>query len=182
MFSPTVARANAVLMLNPSVPLEIGEVQRLASLSSYAVAQSALETLSKRDLVRGVQRAGRLAFAPNRRSPYHRVAYQAALIDLPWMESLAAKGVDRAQVRAIFVHGSIARGDAGARSDLDVLVIGAVEPTTVLAAFRPIEQMIGRTIDPAVFRTEQVRDKLEAGDKALESILNNGIRVWGEFE
>jgi predicted nucleotidyltransferase len=181
LFAPSVSRANAVLMLHPGAPLTIGEIRRLSGEAHYAATQSALETLVHRGVAVGSARAGKLAFAPDRRSPAYPVAYHAALLDLAWVASLEAAGVRRSRVRAIYVHGSVARGDAGEQSDLDVLLIGDPEQAVVARAFAAIGSVTGRTVDVAVLRSAEVRDRLAAGDAALANILRAGIRVYGEF-
>ena len=180
VFAPSVAAVNSVLMLNPHPPLTVAEASHLAQVP-HAVAKSALDTLAKRGLAQALFRNDQLTYEPNQHSPHYLTAYRAAIVDLPWIESLEKAGVSRAQVLAIFVHGSIARGSAGSKSDIDVLVISGVEPVRVIMAFQAIGEMTDRTIDPAVFKAEKISERIDAGDAAMAAILRDGIRVWGEF-
>lgn len=181
LFAPSVSRANAVLMLHPGAPLTIGEIRRLSGEAHYAATQSALETLVRRGVAVGSERAGHAAFAPDRRSPAYPVAYHAALLDLPWIEALEMAGIRRSRVRAIYVHGSMARGDAGDQSDLDVLVIGDIEHAAIASALARLESITGRTVDVAVLRSAEVRDRLAGSDAALANILRSGVRIFGDF-
>lgn len=181
MFSTTVAQANSVLMLSASAPLAIAEIRRLAGISTYTATKSALDTLAGHDLVKTSDRAGTTVFAPNKESRYYSQAYQVALIDLPWIKLLEDAKIRRFEILGIFVHGSMARGTAGPKSDLDVLFVGGVEPFRIIEAMHPIEDMLGRTIDPAVFKAETIYQKIESSDRAIAAIIRDGVRVWGEF-
>jgi predicted nucleotidyltransferase len=74
-------------------------------------------------------------------------------------------------VEAAVLHGSWATGRVGPTSDLDLLVVGEVEPVTILRAVRPIERETARSIDFTVFRPHELRAKLAAGNGFLRSVF-----------
>lgn|GEM_PF-2408849 len=174
IFADSVARANSVVMLRPDTPLTPAQIARLAGERSVEATRSALLTLEKRGVVKRQRVAGRDAFTPDRDVPVQQVAHAAALIDLPWSESLRDAGVRLGRIRSIIVHGSMARGQETAASDLDVLVIGTVDRNDILAAFRLIEEMIGRSVDPLVISSDELQQRIDSGDRAIAEIASGG--------
>jgi predicted nucleotidyltransferase len=174
LFADSVARANCVVMLRPDTPLTPAQIARLAGERSVEATRSALLTLEKRGVVKRSRVAGRDAFAPDRDVPAQQVAHAAALVDLPWAESLREAGVRLGRIRSIVVHGSMARGHETASSDLDVLVVAAVERSDIIAAFRPIEDLIGRSVDPVVISSDELQRRIDAGDRAIAEIASGG--------
>jgi len=63
--------------------------------------------------------------------------------------------VDGIEAAAIF--GSWARGEAGPRSDIDVMVVGAPEPVALNRALASVERAVGREVNGVVFSPSEVR-------------------------
>jgi predicted nucleotidyltransferase len=180
LFAATVARVNSVLALNPKTPLAIAEISRLAGLPSSPV-RSALETLSRRGIAHGVSLNGVVVYEPAREAIAYWIAYQAALIDLPWSEALSSVGLDYPTVSAIFVHGSAARGEMRRESDIDVLVIGKTQAAVVYAAMDQIMRITGREIDVACYDPDEILTGAKRAEP-VRAILPRAIRVFGEWQ
>lgn len=180
MLKPTLARANSVVMLRPDAPLLTAEVQRLAGEQNYQATKSALASLVKRGLIRAVRRGEKEAYVPNRSNPLYFTLLQSAVFDLPWAACLTAKGVDLAEVTAIYAYGSILQGSFGPGSDLDIVVAAPKRLEGKLAtAFDPIERMIGRPVDVAVMSSSEIVERKTRGDTYIAKVLG-GLRVYGE--
>jgi predicted nucleotidyltransferase len=76
------------------------------------------------------------------------------------------KGIDCA-----FVHGSIARGEELASSDVDLLVVGKVGLAELSPALRPAEERLGRPVNPTVYTRAEFAKKVKAGHHFLQSVL-----------
>jgi len=55
------------------------------------------------------------------------------------------------KVRWGFIYGSLARGEEGARSDVDLMLIGAVSTMEVAPLLRRLEKAVDRQINPTIF-------------------------------
>jgi len=64
------------------------------------------------------------------------------------------------RVRLAFVFGSMARGEAGASSDVDLLVVGDVSLAELVRALGPAQTALGREVNPAVYPPGEFRSKL----------------------
>lgn len=84
-------------------------------------------------------------------------------------EALAPLGDD---VVAAFIYGSQA-ADGGARvtSDIDLLVIGNVKFTRIVAALGPYQEALGREVNPAVYPLAEVKSKLAKGNHFLKTVF-----------
>jgi predicted nucleotidyltransferase len=176
VLAPSVAKVNAVLQLANERPLRPYSItNRLGEGWLHNKTVSALRTLERIGIVRSVQRQRHYEYEPNPESPYADVAHRLALIDLRIHDLLPKSS----QVMAIYAHGSVAEGSANRDSDLDVLLIGKIDPREARAALAPVERMLGRSLDVTVRSAAEVRDAIAAGDGFVTEILSRGVRVWG---
>jgi DNA-binding transcriptional ArsR family regulator len=70
-----------------------------------------------------------------------------------------------------FIYGSMAKGTAGAGSDIDLLVVGQVSFSEVVTALAPAQRELGREINPTVYPQEELRKKVRVGHHFLSSVL-----------
>nr|WP_314899158.1 nucleotidyltransferase domain-containing protein [uncultured Deefgea sp.] len=63
------------------------------------------------------------------------------------------------RIDVALVFGSVARGEERAGSDIDVLVLGEVNFAEVVAALYPLQEQLGREINPAVYSVAEFADK-----------------------
>jgi predicted nucleotidyltransferase len=82
---------------------------------------------------------------------------------LAWLEwdELSERGkaclsqvLEGEDVRCAFVYGSIARGEQGASSDIDLMVIGYATLDRMVSALRVAEQELGRQINALLYTVE----------------------------
>lgn len=70
------------------------------------------------------------------------------------------------RIEAAFVYGSMASDKAGAGSDIDLMVIGEAEFAEVVQHLHPLQEVLGREINPKLYSREAWR-KLIAGQSAF---------------
>ncbi|WP_211222796.1 nucleotidyltransferase domain-containing protein [Paludibacterium yongneupense] len=64
-----------------------------------------------------------------------------------------------------FIYGSIAKGNAHAASDIDLMLIGEnLSYSTVMECLIPLEERLGRTINPTLYTLADWRAKEDAGN------------------
>ena len=74
------------------------------------------------------------------------------------------------EVEFAFVYGSFARGEEKAESDIDLMVIGEVTLDALLHSLAPVEQKLGRPVNPTVFARQEARTRLHTGNHFLKAI------------
>jgi predicted nucleotidyltransferase len=75
------------------------------------------------------------------------------------------------RIDVAFIFGSVARGEATAESDVDLMVIGSASFAQVSDAIRVAERSIGREVNVVVFPQKEVRARLDDRRHVLTSIL-----------
>ena len=84
----------------------------------------------------------------------------------------------RGQIVAGFVFGSVARRTDHAASDIDVMIISdTLEFADVVLAFQPVEQGLGREINPVVYTRKELAERLQADGGFVTRVLSQP-KVW----
>jgi len=81
------------------------------------------------------------------------------------------------RIRVAFIYGSLALGEECAASDVDILVIGNVKFADVVSVLGPVQDTLGREVNPAVYPPNEFRSKLAEGHHFLKTVMN-GNRVF----
>jgi len=86
-----------------------------------------------------------------------------AIADLPGLEEA-------------FLYGSYARGDERTTSDLDLFVIGSVDPELLTERLADVERALTRDVNPTIYTREELEQLVEQGDRFITTVLD-GPRV-----
>lgn len=73
------------------------------------------------------------------------------------------------------IYGSIARGEEGAQSDVDLLIVGPVSLQDLLPTLRRVERQVRRDVNVTRYSEEEFRAKLDSGNHFLNSILKSNL-------
>jgi predicted nucleotidyltransferase len=75
-------------------------------------------------------------------------------------------------VRAAFVFGSIARGEARPQSDFDLMVVGGLGLRQLTRCLSGFPNRLGREINPHVFTPAEFRRRRLEGDRFVSTVLS----------
>ncbi|MCI0685268.1 MAG: nucleotidyltransferase domain-containing protein [Gemmataceae bacterium] len=150
--------------------LYLREVARKAGCGLGAV-QRELAQLTAAGILSRQARGRQVFFRANRACPIFAelrslVVKTVGVVDVlkAALEQLAG------DIRSAFVFGSWARGEQHAKSDVDVLIAGDVAFGDVVAALRPVQDTLGRDVNPVVYSPGEVRRKLSQGHHFLQTV------------
>ncbi len=76
-----------------------------------------------------------------------------------------------ARIKVALVFGSVARGTETVGSDVDVLIVGSPDFGVVIDALHPIQQQLGREINPKVFSVRDWKARIKAKDAFIAEVL-----------
>lgn len=76
-----------------------------------------------------------------------------------------------ANIDLAFIFGSVASGSETPGSDIDLLVIGDVQFSTIVKKLHPVQEALGREINPKTFTRSQWERKLKDKDAFVTNIL-----------
>lgn len=79
-------------------------------------------------------------------------------------------------VAVALVFGSVARGEAGAGSDVDVLVLGSASELKLNAALKPAGRLLGRAVHVTAFTMDAFMEQVRGGESFAREIVQ-GPRI-----
>jgi uncharacterized protein len=75
------------------------------------------------------------------------------------------------RIRVAFVYGSAARGELNADSDIDLMIVGDVTFAEVVEAFGPVQDRLGREVNPTVYSTAEFLRKMAERHHFVSSVV-----------
>ena len=84
-----------------------------------------------------------------------------------WLSGPAFAG----RIDAAFIYGPLAHGAKNADGDIDVIIIGQAVYEEVIPVFIAAEKRLNRTIHPSVYRADEWRRKLTAGNRMMLALM-----------
>lgn len=161
----------SLLLLNPERRLHVREIARLTGTTAGTLNKE-LRRLQEAGLLESERVGNQVRYSANRGHPiYPELAgilrKSVGLADV-LIEALAPLA-DR--IEAAFVFGSMARGTESADSDIDLLIVGAVEFGSVVDALQAAQQLLARDINPKVYSLREWRSMLRSGDSFAAEVM-----------
>lgn len=173
LFSRTRQRVLGVLFSEPERSFFASEIFRLTRSGRGAV-QRELQRLTESGLAEVTRVGNQKHYRANPQSPLfpelRSIVLKTSGLADPLRKALAplAKKIHRA-----LIYGSVARGEAHSRSDVDLLVVA--EDLTLEDLFgriQPIETILGRKINPTLLTPEELQRRRSSGNPFLRKVLS----------
>lgn len=184
LFGRSMRAVIGLLFAQPERAFYLREIARAAGTSPSSL-QRELAALAASGLAVREARGHQVYFRANRASPLFGELHAIALKTFGMADVLRAALAPLARkVGAAFVYGSLARGEAGPESDIDVMVVGQVSFMEVVARLRSTEPRLGRAVNPTVYPPVEFSEKASAGDHFLSGVLDGPkiFLIGGESE
>ena len=164
-------RVLGLLLLHPDEALHGREIARRTGLPSGTITRE-LTRLAHAGLLNREKRGNQVLYSANRSSPvFEELA--SILRKTSGMAEVLAEALSTAKgpIAVSFVYGSVARGKEVAGSDVDVMVIGNVAFGEVVKSLHPAQAILGREINPKVFRAAEWRKRVVVKDPFVTDVL-----------
>lgn len=85
----------------------------------------------------------------------------------------------RRKINVAFVYGSVARSGETARSDVDLMVVGRVDFSTIVSKLANAQKTLNRDINPTVYSVREFQSKLR--QNFLKNVLaQNKLFIIGD--
>jgi predicted nucleotidyltransferase len=164
-------RVLGLLLLHPEESLHGREVARRTGLPAGTLTRE-LKRLASVGLLTQEKRGNQTLYQANRQSPIFSelagiLRKTSGLADV--LVNALALLSDKIEVA--FIFGSVARGAETAGSDVDMLIIGAVDFGAVVEALYPAQQQLAREINPKVYSVREWRNKLKEQQPFVMDVL-----------
>ena len=156
----------------PDRSYHLNELKRLTGLGSASL-QRELNKLVESGLVQS-KRVGNLRlFQANPESPVHEELVALTRKTLGAQPTLQRALAPLAgKLEAAFVYGSVAKGTDGAKSDVDVMLVGnKLTLSKVLELLLPVEAQLGRKINPTLLTPAEFKRRCTEKDSFVNRVL-----------
>jgi hypothetical protein len=165
LFPRVQQRVLALLFGQPERSFQSAELIRLAEGGTGAVHRQ-LARLAEAGLVTVTRHGNQKHYQARRDSPVfpelHGLVVKTVAVVEPLRRALAPV---RGEIRAAFVHGSLAAGSDRAGSDLDLIVISdSLRHADLYDLLEPAEREVARPVNPTLFTGAQWRAKAAVAD------------------
>jgi predicted nucleotidyltransferase len=172
LFSKVQRCVLGLLYGNPDRSFYANELFRLAGSGTGAVVRE-LAKLSDSGLVTVSKIGNQKHYQANRAAPIFE-ELRGIVLKTFGMADVLRQGLLplSSKISVAFVYGSVAKGTDTAKSDIDVMVIGEdLAYPEVYSALMPVEEQLGRKINPSIYSNEDVQQKLGKGNAFLTRIM-----------
>lgn len=161
----------AILFCHSDQEFYLRQIVRAAGVGQGAV-QRDLASLTAAGIVVRTRRGHQVFYRANSESPVFPelrglIVKTAGVADV--LRAALADLSDR--IVASFIYGSMARGTEKTSSDLDLMVIGDVEFGEVVSALRLAQDQLAREINPSVFHSDEMRQRIAEEDHFITTVL-----------
>lgn len=178
LFGGTQQRVLGLLFGQPDRSFYATELITLARAGSGSV-QRELARLEQSGLVTVRAVGNQKHYQANPASPIYEelcgIARKTVGIAEPLRAALAPL---REQIEAAFVFGSVAKQTDHAASDIDLMIVSeTLEFPDAILALQPVEQGLGREINPVVYTRRELAERLKADEGFVKRVLSQP-KVW----
>lgn len=178
LFTKTQQRVMSLLYGKPDQAFYTNQIVRLVGMGSGTVTRE-LTNLSQAGLLVARQEGNQLYYQANPQNPiYHEllgIVKKTFGVSDVLRDALAPL---LSQMDLVFVYGSIAKGEATATSDVDLLVLAdALAYADMMAALQVAEGSLARKVNPSIYTVAQVQQKLAEGNAFLSRIVAQD-KIW----
>lgn len=166
-------RVLGLLLLAPDEALHGREIARRTGLPSGTVIRE-LNRLVDAGLLKRDKRGNQSLFSADRSCPvFEEVAGMLRKTSGAADVIASALTPMSEQIETAFIYGSFAKGTARAGSDIDVLIVGAVNLGAVIDTLHPVQKLVGREINPKVFSSREWQAKQQAKNAFVMEVRAN---------
>jgi predicted nucleotidyltransferase len=175
LFGKTRRSILALLFSHTEEQFHLRKILRLAGISPGG-GQRELKRLSEAGLVLRSVKENQVLFQANRDCPIFEelkslITKTAGVVDVlrAALEPLGGS------LSFALLYGSVARGEAGRESDIDLLVVGKVSFEDVVERISRAQEILRREINPVVMSVDEFQNRMTKGDHVLDTILKSQV-------
>lgn len=166
-------RVLGLLLLHPEKHYHVREIARLTGTTAGTLHRE-LSKLAKAEVLIREASGNQVYYRANRSSSvFNELASilrkTSGLVDI--IANVLIPFAEQIEVAVIF--GSVGRGTENEGSDVDLLIIGEVSFTCIVTALYPVQEVIGREINPKIYNKKEWKNLVREKEPFAQEILNN---------
>lgn len=171
LFGEPHRRLLGLLYMRPEQSFHVREIARITGLDA-GNAHRTLKRMASAGLVTSTRVGNQVRYQADRTCPIFEelsgiVRKTSGLADV-LREALVPFGE---RIAVAFVFGSVAKGEAGPRSDIDLMVVGDVAFEDIVPAVHAAHEQLRREVNPVVMSRADFARKRKAGERFVSRVL-----------
>jgi predicted nucleotidyltransferase len=172
LFSATRQAILGAILLEPGRSWYLSDLAAHLGRRHPSSLQRELESLAAAEILIRRKEGNRVYYEANRDCPIYPelVGLLAKTAGLAEIVRAAIKPL-RKRIKLAFIHGSVARHEERATSDVDLVVVGDLGLSDVSGALRGAEDRLSRAVNATVYSESEVTAKVAAGHHFLRAVL-----------
>ncbi|SDX00325.1 MarR family transcriptional regulator [Marinobacter mobilis] len=172
LFTKTQQRLLALLYGHPDQSLYLNELVRMAQVGRGAVSRE-LVKLTDAGLVTVTRQGNQHHYQANADNPVFQELSQLVQKTFGIADLIrAALSPLAPQLEQAFIYGSVAKGEAHAASDVDLMLVGDdLSYSDIMELLAPVETQLQRTINPTLYSPADFAKRLAEGQSFITRVL-----------
>jgi predicted nucleotidyltransferase len=172
LFTATQQKVLGLLFGKPDQSFFTNEIARWAQVGKGSLTRE-LERLQLAGILNMTRQGNQTHYQANPQCPIYSellaIVRKTLSLDEPLRNALAPFAE---QITWAFIYGSIAKGEAHSSSDIDLMLIGqSLNYSEVMEQLMPLEEQLGRPINPTLYTPEDWIGKWNAGNSFVQRVV-----------
>ncbi|WP_339528044.1 nucleotidyltransferase domain-containing protein [Pseudomonas mucidolens] len=182
LFTVTQQKVLGLLYGKPEQSFFTNEIARWAQVGKGSLTRE-LERLHLAGILNMTRQGNQTHYQANPQCPIYAellaIVRKSLSLDEPLRNALAPFAI---RLKWAFIYGSIAKDAAHSSSDIDLMLIGeSLDYSEVMEQLMPLEQQLGRTINPTLYTPQDWIGKWNAGNSFVRRVADQAkINLIGE--
>ena len=169
--SRTRVKLLTLFLLNPESEFYVREIVRTTDENMNSVRRE-LANLESFGLITGQKKGVQQYYTVNRDfflyDELQKIVLKTEGVARHLRENLSAPG----EIQCMFIYGSFASGTAGAKSDIDLFIIGSVDESLLIPLVHESERALHREINYTLMQPDEFRKRKQTGDPFVKNVIN----------
>ena len=161
-----------LLFGSDNAALHMRDIERKSGFAIGTV-QRELRKLVKLDLIKKTKDGNRTYYQANKENPIYRDIVNIVQKTVGSIFLLKEALSQSTVIEFAFIFGSFAAGRENSHSDIDLMVIGNLGLRNVVSLLSGISEKTGREINPHVWGTTELQNRVKTKDHFITNIINS---------
>jgi predicted nucleotidyltransferase len=167
--SKTRVKLLTLFLLNPGSEYYIREIGRTTNENINAVRRE-LGNLESFGLITGQKKGNQQYYTVNT-AHFLYAELQKIVLKTEGVAGIIRKALDREEITCMFIYGSFARTTAGAKSDIDLFIVGTVDEDRLIPLINSCEHATGREINYTLMTAGELEKRKKGKDPFVKNVM-----------
>ena len=169
--SNTRVKLLTLFLLNPESEYYIREIVRMCG-ENYNAVRRELANLESFGLITGQKKGNQQYYTVNRDFFIYN-ELQKIVLKTEGIAKIIKEDLARLRdIECLFIYGSFAEGTAGAKSDIDLFIVGDVDENSLIPLVHTSERAINREINYTLMNRSELKKRKRAGDPFVKNVMD----------